>query len=159
MIRFATMLVVLTGSFCQLLAQESPVLIGTTNREKHDQHLYAVARSIVDEVAKSQANVVSRIFILQVTKSDCCDPISIGGHCFQCCDNPNHVICTNYGTVGYIMGRIKAVSKNDWEQAQRTEFKEVKEWASIAQQLEKQPVQEVSPESPDAKKFWEGTQL
>jgi hypothetical protein len=153
--RFVAVLAIVSSVLRSLSAQEvEGAFIGTTNREKHEQDLYAVALTIVNEVAKSDSDLVSRIFIFKVTKSDCCNPLSIGGDCFQCCDNPNHVVCGNNAAIGFILARIKKVSEAEWENARRLEFKNVTEWVPISAELDAHPIREVKPESPEAKKFW-----
>jgi hypothetical protein len=150
----AAILLIISGALSSLPAQErNEAFIGTTDREKQLQHLYAVPQVIVDEVAKSQSNLVSRIFVFKVTKSDCCNPLSQGGNCFQCCDDPNHVVCTNSASVGFVLARTKEVSESEWTEAKRSEFKNVTEWSSIGSALERQ-LREVKAGSREANEFW-----
>jgi hypothetical protein len=156
MMRLTTAIAVLCIVLCSAKGQRSEkTLIGTTDFDKHEQHLYAVDLSIVQSVARSESNLVSRIFIFEVTKSDCCDPHSVGGKCFQCCDDPKHVVCTNSSPVRDILGRIKNVGESEWENAQRSHFSQVLEWRAINSALEANPAREVSPESTEALRFWE----
>lgn len=153
--RIAAILAIVSGALCSLPAEEvEKALIGTTDREKHEQHLYAVPVPILNEVAKSESDIVSRIFIYKLTKSDCCNPQSIGGNCFQCCDNPNHIICGSDAAVGFVLANIKKVSENEWKNALSSEFKNVKEWIPINSELDAHPIREVKPGSPEANAFW-----
>jgi len=152
----ATLLVILSGVFCPLSGQEpGEALIGTINSEKHEQSLYVVSTAIVDQVARSKSNLVSRIFVFTVTQSDCCDPKSIGGGCYQCCDNPKHVICTKNSALASILGRIKAVSEGEWKDAQLSGFKNVADWIPISSELESHPIREISKDSAEWLKFWQ----
>jgi hypothetical protein len=155
MMRLTIILVMLGSILCSLRAQQPPGgLIGTTDLKQLEQHLYAVAFPIVQSVAKAKSNLVSRILISKVTKSDCCNPICIGGDCFQCCDNPNHIICTTDVAIGYILGRVNAVSKSEWEEAQSSEFRTVEEWIPISSLLLSYPIRELPAKSPEALEFW-----
>jgi len=160
MMRLTIILVMLGSILCSLRAQEPEgALIGITDLKVLERHLYVVPFPIVQGVAKAKSNVVSRIFISKVTKSDCCNPISLGGDCFQCCDNPNHVICTRDVALAYILGRINAVSEGEWNEAQHSEFRQVKEWIPISAELESHPILELPAKSPEALKFWSGVKL
>lgn len=151
--RLVTIIFILsTVLFAAQDQQPEGVLIGTTDLK--EQHLYAVAPSIVQTVAGSESNLVCRIFISKITKSDCCDPVWVGGDCFRCCDNPNDVVCTKNGFVKGIVARIKGVSESEWQEARISDFKEVKEWVPIGAELDAHPVQEVPPASSTALKFW-----
>jgi hypothetical protein len=151
----AIIFVMLSSVPCPLRAQQPlGALIGTTDSGRLKQHLYVVAFPIVERVARAKSNLVSRIFISNVTNSDCCNPICLGGDCFQCCDSSDHIVCTQSALLGYILGRINAVSESDWEKAQGSGFKEVAEWTPISSLLKAKPVQEISANTPDAMQFW-----
>jgi hypothetical protein len=94
MTRLAVIFAVMTCALCSAQDQQQPegVLIGITNIKEREQHLYSVAMPIIERVAGADSNLVCRIFISKVTHSDCCDPVWLGGDCFRCCDNPNHVV-------------------------------------------------------------------
>ena len=74
MMRSVAILIISAAVLYSLSAQEpEDALIGTTNREKHEQHLYAVPLVIVNEVTRSKSELVSLVFVFKVTKSDCCN--------------------------------------------------------------------------------------
>jgi hypothetical protein len=155
MIRFTILICVLNIFVCLAPAQESGVaLIGVTD-QNNQHHLYAVSFSILTKVLASNSNVVCRLFIGEVTHSDCPDSKWSGADCFQCGDKSDNVICSHDVVIGYLLGRANDVSPEVLGEAQRYPDK-FPEWKAIKDELVKEPklITELKPDSDAAKKFW-----